>query len=41
MKRKQIRRIQSVLFCIDDDFISYDDFLSGKYDEQLNIRIIF
>lgn len=34
-----VRRIKNVLFCIDTDYVSYDDLLSGKYDEQLKTHM--
>lgn len=34
-----VRRIKNVLFCIDTDFVSYNDLLSGSYDNQLRIHM--
>jgi hypothetical protein len=36
---KWLRKIKNVLFCIDTDFVSYEDLLSGKYDEQLRTHM--
>lgn len=34
-----VKKIKNVLFCIDTDFVSYNDLLSGKYDNQLKIHM--
>lgn len=36
---KYNRRLLNALFCIDEDFISYEDLLSGKYDKTLRLHM--
>ena len=39
LELKYNRRLLNALFCIDEDFISYEDLLSGKYDKTLRLHM--
>ena len=39
LELKWSRKLLNVLFVIEDDVISYDDFLGGKYDDKLKLHM--
>lgn len=42
MKNRELKynkRLLNALFCVNEDFISYEDLLSGKYDETLRLHM--
>jgi hypothetical protein len=36
---KWLRKITNVLYCVDSDLLSYEDLISGSYDEQLRTHM--